>query len=104
MTDIVSINPRTATVTEVVAVESSPAEVETACASAAAATPRLDALGRAGRAAMLRAMADALESRGEDVVGLADRETGIGTARLGGELKRTSFQLRVFAGLLRPAG
>jgi NADP-dependent aldehyde dehydrogenase len=100
MTDIVSINPRTATVTEVVAVESSPAEVETACASAAAATPRLDALGRAGRAAMLRAMADALESRGEDVVGLADRETGIGTARLGGELKRTSFQLRVFADVL----
>lgn len=46
---------------------------------------------------MLRAMADALEARRADVVATADAETALGTARLNGELTRTTYQLRLFA-------
>ncbi|MDB5742686.1 MAG: aldehyde dehydrogenase [Polaromonas sp.] len=53
----------------------------------------------AARAALLRGLADALESDRTDLVALADQETGLGTARLNGELDRTAFQLRRFAGL-----
>jgi NADP-dependent aldehyde dehydrogenase len=95
MTDIVSIDPRTAEVVEVVAPEHSTEDV----GRAAAARP-LDELGRSGRAAMLRAMADELEAHDAEIVRLADRETGIGTARLEVELKRSAFQLRLFADVL----
>jgi len=100
MTDVVSIDPRTAAVTGVVAAETSHEQVDAACSAAALAAPLLERLGRSGRAFMLRSMADALEARGEDVVTVADRETGIGPTRLGGELKRTCYQLRLFAEVL----
>jgi NADP-dependent aldehyde dehydrogenase len=99
MTDVVSIDPRTAEVVEVVATEHSTADVARACESAAAAVRTLDELGRAGRAAMLRAMARELEAHDDEIVRLADRETAIGE-RLGVELKRTVFQLRLFADVL----
>ena len=86
MTDIVSIDPRTAEVVEVVAPEHSTEDVGRACEAAAAAARPLDELGRSGRAAMLRAMADELEAHDAEIVRLADRETGIGTARLEVEL------------------
>ena len=104
MTDIVSIDPRTASIAEVVSSTTTPQEVDALCVAAAAAAPALERLGRAGRAAVLRAMADALESRGEDIVGVADRETGIGPTRLAGELKRTCYQLRLFAEVLEDGG
>jgi NADP-dependent aldehyde dehydrogenase len=100
MTDVVSIDPRTAEVVEVVAREHSTEEVDRACELAAMAARALDELGRSGRAAMLRAMADGLARHGDEIVHLADRETGIGTARLGVELKRSAFQLRLFAEVL----
>src|SRR3712207_7542049 len=46
------------------------------------------------RATLLRALADALEARRDDVVAIADRETALGTTRLNGELNRTCYQLR----------
>jgi NADP-dependent aldehyde dehydrogenase len=49
-------------------------------------------------------MADALEARGADIIAVADRETGIGPTRLGGELKRTCYQLRLFAEVLEDGG
>jgi NADP-dependent aldehyde dehydrogenase len=100
MTDIVSIDPRTAEVVEVVAPEHSTEDVGRACEAAAAAARPLDELGRSGRAAMLRAMADELEAHDAEIVRLADRETGIGTARLEVELKRSAFQLRLFTDVL----
>lgn len=100
MSDVVSIDPRTGRTAEVVAQETSPAEVARLCEAALAAAPALEELGRAGRAALLRALADALESRREDVVAVADRETALGTTRLGGELTRTAYQLRLFAEVL----
>jgi NADP-dependent aldehyde dehydrogenase len=54
-------------------------------------------VGRGGRAAMVRAMADALEADRELLVETADRETALGPTRLNGELTRTTFQLRFFA-------
>ena len=94
---ISSFDPRTATAVEEVAPPTPPAEVARLCAGAAAAAAGLAAAGRAGRAAMLRAMAGALEEDRAGLVATADRETGLGAARLDGELTRTTFQLRFFA-------
>ncbi|WP_308187900.1 aldehyde dehydrogenase family protein [Pseudonocardia sp. ICBG1142] len=101
MTDVVSVEPRTGGTVEVVAPETTPAEVDARCAAAAAAAPGLEALGRDGRADLLDTLADALEARRTDVVGVADRETALGQARLDGELTRTCFQLRLFGEVLR---
>jgi acyl-CoA reductase-like NAD-dependent aldehyde dehydrogenase len=50
------------------------------------------------RVALLTGLAAALEANSAVLVDLADRETGLGAARLNGELARTAFQLRGFAG------
>lgn len=100
MSDIVSTDPRTGEAVEVVAQETTTAEVDRLCATALAAAPGLDALGRAGRATLLRALAGALEARRDDVVAVADRETALGPTRLNGELTRTCYQLRLFAEVL----
>lgn len=98
MTDVVSTDPRTGQVVEVVAQETTTAEVDRLCAAAPTAAPALDGLGRSGWAGLLRALADALEARREDVVAVADRETGLGQTRLNGELTRTCYQLRRWQG------
>ncbi|SEL92181.1 NADP-dependent aldehyde dehydrogenase [Blastococcus sp. DSM 46786] len=98
--DVVSTDPRTGEAVEVVAQETTPAEVDRLCAAALDAAPALDELGRVGRAALLRELADALEARRDDVVAVADRETALGTTRLNGELTRTCYQLRLFAEVL----
>jgi NADP-dependent aldehyde dehydrogenase len=97
---VVSIDPRTGDTAEVVAQETTTAEVDRFAAAALAAAPGLEAMGRAGRAGLLRGLADALEARRDDVVAVADRETGLGEARLNGELTRTAYQLRLFAEVL----
>jgi NADP-dependent aldehyde dehydrogenase len=104
MTDVISIDPRTGETVEVVAPTTTSEEVDRLCATALAAAPGLEALGRAGRACLLRALADALEGRRDDVVTIADRETGLGTARLNGELTRTCYQLRLFAEVVEDGG
>jgi NADP-dependent aldehyde dehydrogenase len=100
MSDVVSIDPRTGETVEIVAPETTTEEVERLCAAALAAAPALEQMGRAGRAALLRSLADALEARREDVVAVADRETGLGPTRLNGELTRTCYQLRLFGEVL----
>jgi NADP-dependent aldehyde dehydrogenase len=100
MGDVVSTDPRTGQAVEVVAQETSTAEVDRLAAAALAAAPALDAMGRSGRAGLLRALADALEARRDDVVAVADRETGLGETRLNGELTRTAYQLQLFAEVL----
>src|SRR5215212_4705030 len=104
MTDVLSIDPRTGETSEVVARETSPVEVERRCADALAAAPGLDRLGRSGRAGLLHTLADALKAHRDDIVPVADRETGLGTARLNGELTRTCYQLRLFAEVVREGG
>ncbi|MGA7205416.1 MAG: aldehyde dehydrogenase (NADP(+)) [Specibacter sp.] len=49
------------------------------------------------RASWLLAVADALDANVSELVALADAETRLGTARLTGEVARTSGQLRLFA-------
>ncbi len=51
----------------------------------------------AARAALLRSCADALEEVGDDLVAAAAAETSLTEERLGGELTRTTGQLRLFA-------
>ena len=100
MADVHSIDPRTGDVVEVVAQETTTAEVDRLAAAALAAAPALETMGRTGRAGLLRALADGIVARREDVVAVADRETGLGETRLNGELTRTAYQLRLFAELL----
>ena len=49
------------------------------------------------RAAWLSAVADALDANAAELIALADEESHLGTARLTGELARTTSQLRLFA-------
>ncbi|RZU32215.1 aldehyde dehydrogenase (NADP(+)) [Blastococcus saxobsidens] len=100
MTDVQSIDPRTGQPVEVVTRETTPDEVDRLAHAAALAAPGLDTLGRDGRGALLRALADGLEARRADIVGTADRETALGVTRLNGELTRTCYQFRLFAEVL----
>ena len=49
------------------------------------------------RSAWLTAVADALDGAAAELIPLADEESHLGTARLTGELARTTAQLRLFA-------
>src|SRR3712207_1970478 len=53
------------------------------------------------RAAWLEQVATRLDAAADDLVPLAADETHLGVERLQGELKRTTFQLRLFAEILR---
>nr|WP_245975497.1 aldehyde dehydrogenase (NADP(+)) [Amycolatopsis palatopharyngis] len=75
-------------------------EISKLTEAAATAAPALDRRGREWRATLLRAIADELEARREDIVAVADSETSLGGARLGGELTRTGYQARLFAEVL----
>ncbi|MGM9483148.1 aldehyde dehydrogenase (NADP(+)) [Roseateles sp. NT4] len=77
--------------------DSTATQIRAACSAAASAAPVYARLPISHRAALLRALADALLGARETLVPLADRETRLGTTRLNGELDRTVFQLRGFA-------
>ncbi|MEV7285962.1 aldehyde dehydrogenase (NADP(+)) [Streptomyces sp. NPDC093252] len=93
-----SVDPRTGKQREQVAVEATPAEVDTAVRAAHEARGAL--ADRAVRAAFLRTAADRLEAAREALVEAADAETALGPVRLTGELARTCYQLRAFAGIV----
>lgn len=94
MSAIPSVDPRTGAVTDTGLAQTSVAELSEIAGQAVAAGGGLAQLGRAGRARMLREMADALQEDREQLVSVADAETGLGEQRLGGELTRTCYQLR----------
>lgn len=54
----------------------------------------------ADRGRALVAVADALDEQADELVPIAQRETHLAEARLRGELRRTTFQLRMFAEML----
>jgi NADP-dependent aldehyde dehydrogenase len=99
-TPVFSVDPRTGQQVEQVTTSSTADDVTAVCGAVAAAAPALEALGTGGRALLLRAMANELESDREAIVATADRETALGSTRLSGELARTCFQLRLFADVL----
>jgi NADP-dependent aldehyde dehydrogenase len=76
------------------------ADLEALTAAAAAAAPVWRASTAAERASWLRAAADALDASADELVEIADRETRLGTTRLGGEVGRTTAQLRLFAAVV----
>ncbi len=77
------------------------ATVSAAVARAEAAFDRYRATPPETRARFLEAIADALEARRAGIVQSAVLESGLAEARIGGELGRTTGQLRLFAATLR---
>jgi NADP-dependent aldehyde dehydrogenase len=97
MTELLSTDPRTGESTATGITPTTTEEVGELALQAATAQRGLARMSRRDRAAMLRAMAEGLESRRAEIVATADSETALGEARLNGELTRTCFQLRMFA-------
>ncbi|MTD53106.1 aldehyde dehydrogenase (NADP(+)) [Amycolatopsis pithecellobii] len=77
------------------------AEVDRRLDAAGAAAPEWGRWAPRSRAEALDAVADALDAGATDLVAAAMTETGLPEARLTGEVKRTTVQLRMFAGVLR---
>ncbi len=73
------------------------AELEQILARADAAATAWAQQSAADRATVLRAIADGLDAAADQLVPVAAEETNLPPARLSGELKRTTFQLRLFA-------
>ena len=99
-----SYNPTTGESVDTAIAESSRGDVAAACAAAAGAARELATRSLDWRAQWLEAIAAALEADATEIIALADAETGLGVARLGGELKRTCFQFRFFATVVRDGG
>ncbi|GAA4869722.1 aldehyde dehydrogenase (NADP(+)) [Saccharopolyspora cebuensis] len=75
-------------------------ELDTVLTRAAEAAEPFGALAPADRARLLNAVADALDAAAAELVPLAIAESNLSEGRLTGELKRTTFQLRMFAEVL----
>jgi NADP-dependent aldehyde dehydrogenase len=99
-----SVDARTGEKVEAVATAATPADVDAAALRAAEVAPALVGAGLAGRARLLRAMADEIEEDGDAIVAAADRESALGQTRLRGELARSAYQLRLFAEVLEDGG
>ncbi|WP_405466356.1 aldehyde dehydrogenase (NADP(+)) [Streptomyces jietaisiensis] len=93
-----SVDPRTGKQREQVAVEATAQEVDAAVRAAHGARGAL--ADRAVRAAFLRTAAQRLEDAKDTLIEVADAESALGPVRLTGELARTCFQLRAFAGIV----
>jgi NADP-dependent aldehyde dehydrogenase len=72
-------------------------ELTSLTSAATKAAKAAAAASDAERAAWLHAVADALDANVTELVAIADSETRLGTARLTGEVARTTGQLRLFA-------
>src|SRR5437868_8080235 len=97
-------DPRTGTPAGEPVAETSDADVDVIVAAAAAAAGAWEMTSPFARADALTAVAAALDEHAADLAALADTETALGTARLTGEVARTTGQLRMFADVLRGGG
>ncbi|MFJ9008582.1 aldehyde dehydrogenase (NADP(+)) [Streptomyces canus] len=97
MNETWSIDARTGERLASVAHDTSVADTDRIAQVAARAATELRATDRSSRSALLRAVATALDVRGDKLIDLADHETALGPARLQGELARTTGQLRFLA-------
>lgn len=75
-------------------------ELERVLAASATAADEWGTTSGQVRAAALNAVADALDAAGGELVPIGQRETHIDAGRLEFELRRTTFQLRLFAEVL----
>ena len=78
-----------------------PEELDRLIGAAAEAARELVGSRPSDRAGWLEHLATRLDTAAEELVPLAAQETHLGLGRLQGELKRTTFQLRLFAEILR---
>ena len=101
MSSLQSIDARTGQAFGPSFADSPAADIDAAVRAAHAAFADWQASEGSTRAALLEALALALEQDREALVALADQETGLGQPRLNGELDRTAFQLRRFATLAK---
>ena len=74
-----------------------PAHIDAAVRAAEDAFWSFGYSSRAERAALLNAIADEIEARGDEITAIGTSETGLPEARLQGERGRTTGQLRLFA-------
>ncbi|MDA3625280.1 aldehyde dehydrogenase (NADP(+)) [Saccharopolyspora sp. WRP15-2] len=79
-------------------------EVDRIVAASAEAGRVWASTSRTDRARVLDAVADALDAAAPVLIPTAQRETRLAEGRLTGELKRTTFQLRLFAETIREGG
>ncbi|WP_323959553.1 aldehyde dehydrogenase family protein [Arthrobacter sp. JZ12] len=76
-------------------------QLKAATAAAAEAYPSFSTLDPETHAAFLDAIADNIEALGDELITRACQETGLPTARIEGERKRTTGQLRLFGEVVR---
>jgi NADP-dependent aldehyde dehydrogenase len=81
--------------------EATPKEVDAAVAAAGSARATLSSADPSVFADLLEAVAGQLETASGELLEVADQETAIGTARLTGELSRTTGQLRLIGSWVR---
>lgn len=94
-------NPRTGERLARAYLNASPLEIHRAVQAAQAAYDAIRQYPAARLADLLDAIAAGIEALGDDLLTLADQETGLGLPRLTGERARTTGQLRKFGTLLR---
>lgn len=104
MTSLSSFDARTGQTFGAPLKASSAADIDSAVTAAHAAFADWQSSEGSRRAALLEALAQALESDRQALVALADQETALGLPRLNGELDRTAFQLRRFGTIARDGG
>lgn len=97
MTRVASVNPASGDSVDLDVDETSHAEVLRLSERAASIAREYADRPFTWRAQLLHAMADELEANSANLVEIAARETGLTSARLEGELRRTAFQFRFFA-------
>ena len=100
MTIVHGIDPRTGEPVGNGVAETTVSELEALLASAHGAATPFGASPPEVRAGLLRALADRLDADASTLVPLAEAESGLTTARLTGEVARTTGQLRLFAAVV----
>jgi NADP-dependent aldehyde dehydrogenase len=81
-----------------------PTDLDAIAETAAGAAVAWAAAAPRDRARALVAAADALDASASELIAVAEEETGLTGARLAGELKRTTVQLRMFADIVVDGG
>lgn len=102
--NVTSYNPTTGEEISTDNAEATADDVAKSCAAARRAADLLAERTLGWRAGFLDTIATALEEDADHIIGLANQETGLGEVRLTGELKRTCFQFRFFAEVVRDGG
>jgi NADP-dependent aldehyde dehydrogenase len=104
MSEVFSTNPVTGAATSIGVNETSREQVTVVGVRAAVAAAEFAARPLEWRAGLLEAIASALDEHATEIIATANEETGLGEGRLTGELRRTSFQFRFFASVVRDGG